>query len=90
MKINHIWSDRPETPLYGSRNLQQFVRAPAALIFMDGCWSPVQHVAHALAIGEEVNFTYRGIIALGIDEISHGTAYTTLAPFHDMGYSQRR
>jgi hypothetical protein len=57
---------------------------------MDGCWSPVQHVAHALAIGEEVNFTYRGIIALGIDEISHGTAYTTLAPFHDMGYSQRR
>jgi hypothetical protein len=90
MKIYDVWSDRPEVPLYGSRNLQQFVWIPAALVFMDDCWSPVQHIAHAPAIGDKVDFTDRGVFALGVDEISHGTAYTALTPFHDMSYSQRR
>jgi hypothetical protein len=57
---------------------------------MDDCWSPVQHITHAPPICDEVDFTDRGIIVLGIDEISYGAAYAALAPFHDMGYSQRR
>ena len=90
MKIYDFWSDRPEVPLYASRNLQQFVGVPATLVFMDDCWSPVQHIAHAPAIGDEVDFTDRGVLALGVDEISHGAAYATLAPFHDMSHGQRR
>ena len=90
MKIYHVWSYRPEVSLYTSRNLQQFVGAPAALVFMDDCWNLVQHIAHAPAIGYEMDFTYRGVLALGVDEMSHGTAYTTLAPFHDMSHSERR
>ena len=90
MKIDHVWSDQPEVPLYAARNLRQLVWAPAALVFMNDCRSPIQHIAHAPAVGDEVDFTDRGIIALGINEISHGTAHTTLAPFDDMGYSERR
>ena len=90
MKIYDVWSDRPEVPLYASRNLQQFVGVPATLVFMDDCWSPVQHIAQAPVIGDEVDFTDRGVLTLGVDEISHGTADTTLAPFYDVGYSQRR
>jgi hypothetical protein len=90
MQIDHVRNDQAEQLLYASRSLQQFVRVPGALVFMDDCRSPVQHIAHAPAIGDEVDFTDRGIVTLGIDEISHGTAYTTLAPFDDMGYSERR
>ena len=87
MKIDHVWSYRPEVPLYASRNLQQFVGASAALVFMDDCWNLVQHIAHAPAIGDEVDFTDRRVLALGVDEISHGTSHTALAPFDDMSHS---
>ena len=87
MEIDNIWSDRPEVSLYASRHLQQSVRAPATFVFMDGRRNPVQHIAHAPVIGDEMDFTYRGIFALRVDEMSHGTAYTTLAPFYNMSYS---
>jgi hypothetical protein len=54
---------------------------------MDNCWSLVQHIAQAPAIGDEVDFIDRGVLALSVDEMSHGAAYTTLAPFHHMSHS---
>jgi hypothetical protein len=57
---------------------------------MKGCRNPMEHIAHAAAIGDEMYFSNPGVLALQVDEMSHGTADTSLAALDDVNHGEGR